>query len=44
MHDDNSFAGDHVAIWSSVVLTQRGRLPFHNFQLHAGNLNTAFTK
>ena len=44
MRGDDSFAWDHVAIWSSVAPAQRVCVHFHNFQLHSGKLNTAFSE
>ena len=44
MRVDDSFARDHVAIWSSVAPAQRVCVHFHNFQLHSGKLNTAFSE
>ena len=41
---DDSFAGDYMAIWSSVAPAQRVCVHFHNFQLHSGKLNTTFSE
>ena len=42
MRVDDSFAWDHVAIWSAVAPAQSVCLHFHNVQLHSGKLNTPF--